>query len=87
MCSFGMQSLRVCQLLMIGQETALNGCSLWTVLAAINIYIPFPLRAASNGNGFVRQQFLQEESHKQTVNNQTVTKRESPTNKQLITNS
>ena len=66
MSSFDQQSLGVCQLLMIDQEMALNGCSLWSVLAAINIYIPFPLRAASNGNGFVRQQFLQDESHQQT---------------------
>ena len=85
MSSFDQQSLGVCQLLLVDQKITLNGCSLWSVLAAINIYIPFPLRAASNGNGFVRQQFLQDESHQQTVTNQTINNKQSRT-KQPTTN-
>ena len=55
--------MAVCQLLMIYERTALNVCSLFSVLA-INIHAPFPLRSGSNGNGFVRQQFLLESQYK-----------------------
>ena len=72
---------------------ALNGCSLctWSFLAPINIYNPslsLGWPPVSNGNGLVRQQFLQD-SHQQSPNRQSTTSSQQQTvnNKESTTNS